>query len=421
MAIPRGGPVDVVAGHPLAVPFRELWLLVGPLLILVGFGTNQPMITGIGVVILIVGVVSRWWSRHLFDRVSVRRRLSESRVFQDEPVELEIELDNRKPLPLPWFDLRVAVSDDLEIEDETAASASAPGLSWLVRRGALGWYERRRWRARLIASERGRFQIGPTQIQSADLLGLFPSHWEESGWTNLIAYPRVFALDDLGFPADRPFGDAKGRNPVFEDPLRIAGMRDYAPGDPLRRIDWKATARRGGLQSRVYEPSAVQQLYVLLNIDTLEHSWEGYLKDDLERTISIAASLAVWGAGRRFAVGLLANGSLPNSDRPIRLAPSRANTQLPRILETLAVVQPLTMGDLAGHLRRETSRIPIGSTLVLAASLIPDELAGAMQRLQADGHQVAVLVTSDRVDLERLAGLPVQVVGRRFEGSGVIA
>ena len=88
---------------------------------------------------------------------------------------------------------------------------------------------------------------------------------------------------------------------------------------------------------------------------------------------------------------------------------------------TLAVVQPLTMGDLAGHLRRETSRIPIGSTLVLAASLIPDELAGAMQRLKDDGHQVAVLVTSDRVDLDRLAGLPVQVVGRRFEGSGVIA
>ena len=397
--------------------FRDLWLLAGPVLIGVGAGTGQPMITGIGVVVLIVGAAARLWARYLFRRVRVRGELSEARAFQDEQVELRFEVENRKLLPLPWFDLRLAISEEIEVEDEELPAASAPGLNWLTRRGALGWYERRRWRMRVSAKERGQFQIGPTQLHSADLLGIFPRHWEESAITPFIAYPRVFALDDLGFPADRPLGESKGRNRIFEDPLRISGLRDYEPGDPLRRIDWKATARRGELQSRVYEPSAVQHLYVLLNIDTLEHSWEGYLKDDLERTVSMAASLAVWATGRRYAVGLLANGSLPNSDRPIRLAPSRARSQLPRILETLAVVQPLTMGVLAGRLRREASRLPLGSTLVLAAAYVPDELAEAMRRLQDEGYRVAVVVTSDRVDLDKLHGLPVRVMGRRFEAS----
>ena len=400
--------------------FRDLWLLAGPVLIGVGAGTGQPMVTGIGVVVLIVGALSRLWARYLFRRVNVRSELSEIRAFQGEEVELRVELENRKPLPLPWFDLRLTLSDELQVEGETPASASAPGLSWLMRRGALGWYERRRWRLRLSAKERGQFQIGPTQIHSADLLGIFHRFWNDPVLTPFVAYPRVFALDDLGFPADRPLGESKGRNRIFEDPLRIAGLRDYEPGDPLRRIDWKATARHGELQSRVYEPSAVQHLYVLLNIDTLEHSWEGYLKDDLERTVSMAASLAVWGAGRRYAVGLLANGSLPNSDRPIRLAPSRARSQLPRILETLAVVQPLTMGNLAGALRREAGRLPLGSTLVLAAALVSDELAEAMRRLQDDGYRVAVVVTSERVDLEKLEGLPVRVTGRQYEASEVL-
>ena len=400
--------------------FRDLWLLAGPVLIGVGAGTGQPMVTGIGVVVLIVGALSRLWARYLFRRVNVRTELSEIRAFQGEEVELRVELENRKPLPLPWFDLRLTLSDELQVEGETPASASAPGLSWLMRRGALGWYERRRWRLRLSAKERGQFQIGPTQIHSADLLGIFHRFWNDPVLTPFVAYPRVFALDDLGFPADRPLGESKGRNRIFEDPLRIAGLRDYEPGDPLRRIDWKATARHGELQSRVYEPSAVQHLYVLLNIDTLEHSWEGYLKDDLERTVSMAASLAVWGAGRRYAVGLLANGSLPNSDRPIRLAPSRARSQLPRILETLAVVQPLTMGNLAGALRREAGRLPLGSTLVLAAALVSDELAEAMRRLQDDGYRVAVVVTSERVDLEKLEGLPVRVTGRQYEASEVL-
>ncbi|MDE2668779.1 MAG: DUF58 domain-containing protein [Chloroflexota bacterium] len=400
--------------------FRDLWLLAGPVLIGVGAGTGQPMVTGIGVVVLIVGAISRLWARYIFRRVNVRSSLSEARAFQGEQVELRFEIENRKPLPLPWFDLRVAISEELEIEGEELPAASAPGLNWLTRRGALGWYERRRWRMQVSSRERGQFQIGPTQLHSADILGIFPRHLEAPEMTPFIAYPRVFALDDLGFPADRPLGDSKGRNRIFEDPLRIAGLRDYEPGDPLRRIDWKATARHGELQSRVYEPSAVQHLYVLLNIDTLEHSWEGYLKDDLERTVSMAASLAVWATGRRYAVGLLANGSLPNSDRPIRLPPSRARTQLPRILETLAVVQPLTMGDLAGRLRREASRLPLGSTLILAAAFIPDELAEAMRRLQDEGYRVAVVVTSDRVDLDKLTGLPVRVTGRRFEASEVL-
>ncbi len=395
--------------------FRDLWLLAGPLLIGVGAGTGQTMVIGVGVVVLIVGAASRLWARYLFRRVRLRSSLSETRAFQGEAVELRLDLENRKPLPLPWFDMRVAVSETLECEGEDLAPASAPGLNWITRRGALGWYERRRWRLRVSAEERGQFQVGPAQINSADLLGVFPRHWDDAALTPFIAYPRVFALDDLGFPADRPLGDAKGRNRVFEDPLRIAGLRDYEPGDPLRRIDWKATARHGELQSRVYEPSAVQHLYLLLNIDTLEHSWEGYLKDDLERTISVAASLAVWATARRYAVGLLANGSLPNSDRHIRLAPSRSRSQLPRILETLAVIQPLTMGALAGRLRREAGRIPLGSTLVLAAAYIPDELAEAMRRLQHEGYRVLVVVTSGRVDLDKLGGLSVRVTGSRFE------
>ena len=191
------------------MPFREVWLLAGPVLIGVGAGTGQPMVTGIGVVILIVGAMSRLWARYLFRRVRVRSSLSETRAFQGESVDLRFELENRKLLPLPWFDLRLAISEELEVEGEAPVSASAPGVSWLTRRGALGWYERRRWRVRLSARERGHFQIGPSQIQSADLLGIFSRHWEGGETTSFLAYPRVFALDDLGFPADRPWASRR--------------------------------------------------------------------------------------------------------------------------------------------------------------------------------------------------------------------
>jgi uncharacterized protein (DUF58 family) len=241
---------------------------------------------------------------------------------------------------------------------------------------------------------------------------------EDDTLAHLTIYPRVFTLDELGLPSERPFGERRGGSRVFEDPLRIAGLREYRPGDPMRRIDWKATARTGDLTSRVYEPSATQQLYICLNIDTMEHAWEGYLKDELERAVSVCASVAVWAAAARYAVGILANGAYPDADRPIRLPPSRSRDQITRILDALAVIQPLTMGDLAGTMLREGGRMPTGSTVVVIASLIPDSLAGVLVRLHDEGHRVFVLATSDRALANLPPGIPVQTVGRGFDRAG---
>src|SRR6185503_13487536 len=305
-----------------------------------------------------------------------------------EGVGMSVELVNRKPLPLPWYEWRIGLVEQLPIEGESLAGAAAPGLSWLVRRGALGWYQQHQWAFTVRPTTRGFHVLGPSTLKSADLLGVFPRATSDDELQSLVVFPQVFTLEDLGLPSQRPFGERKGGNRVFEDPLRIAGLREYRPGDPLRRIDWKATARTGDVMSRVYEPSATQQLYVMVNIDTMLHAWEGYLRDDLERTVSVAASLAVWAAGARYAVGLLANGAFPDADRPIRLAPSRSRDQLARLLEALAVIQPLTMGDLAGAIRRESGRMPAGSTIVVVAALMPDALAGALARLQDEGHKV---------------------------------
>jgi uncharacterized protein (DUF58 family) len=397
------------------VPFRDLWLVAGALLALVGFGAGEPVITGVGFAVIVVGGVARFWNRHLFTGVTFTPTLSESRAFIDEPLRLEVELVNKKILPLPWYEWRMALSDPLRVTGEHLSAAVVPGLSWLSRKGAMGWYEHRKWTFELKASERGYHQVGPTTLRSADLFGVFPGSTEDEHFQKLTVYPRVFRLDELGMPADRPFGEQRGGSRVFEDPLRIAGLREYRPGDPLKRIDWKATARTGELTSRVYEPSATQQLYICLNIDTMEHAWEGYLKDELERAVSTAASVAVWAGQQRYSVGLLANGSFPEADRPIRLRPSRAPDQVTRILEGLAVIQPLTMGDLAGTMLRESSRLPAGSTIVVVASLVPEPLAGVILRLHEEGHRVSVLATTERALDTLPKQIPVRSVGRAFD------
>jgi uncharacterized protein (DUF58 family) len=403
------------------MPFRDAWITVGLLLVAVGFGTAEPVIAAVGFVVMVIGAVARYWRNHLWDRVSLPSRLTERRAFAGEEVGLHVSLANRKLLPLPWFEWRMAVAGQFEAPGEQLAASAAPGTSWIVRRGAMGWYEQQSWEFKLASHERGYFQVGPTKLRSADLLGVFPQSKEIEQLHHVTVYPRVYPISDLGLPADRPFGERKGRNPIFEDPIRVAGLREYRPGDPLKRIDWKATARAGELQSRVYEPSSTQQLYLMVNIDTMEHPWEGYLKDELERIVSTTASIAVWAAGVKYSVGLLANGAFPDADRPIRLPPSRSRDQLTRILDALAVIQPLTMGDLAGAIEREGGRLPVGSTIVVVASIIPPRLAGVIARLAHEGNRVFVVATNDRASESVPSGIPTRTVASAFAKEGALA
>lgn len=391
---------------------RDWLLVVGPFLVLLGFTANAPSLGGIGFLLTFLGLLTAIWRRQLFASTRLRISLDGARLFPGERTTLTVELENRKLLPLPWFEWQLALADPLRIEGERLAAAAAPGFSYLHKAGSLGWYARARWRFQVGSETRGYHQVGPGAVKSSDILGLDQQALTQQDFMRIIVYPRVVPLPDLGLPADRPFGESPGRARLFEDPLRIRGLREYRPGDPLRRIDWKATARLGELTSRVYEPSAARHLYLLMNVDTLPHSWEGYLGDELERTVTVAASIAAWAHERRHPVGLLANGSLPDSDRPLRLPPSGTREQLVRLLEALAMVQPLTLQELASVVREESGRWPLGATVVLVAALVPEELAAEVVRLHAQGFSVAAVLTSERADAAALAPVPIHRVLR---------
>src|SRR5262249_31903261 len=138
-------------------------------------------------------------------------------------------------------------------------------------------------------------------------------------------------------------------------------------------------------------------------------------REELERIASVSASIAVWADEARYSVGLLANGAFPDADRPIRLPPSRSPEQLTRVLEALAVIQPLSMGELAGALQREAGRMPAGSTLVVVATMISEALAGALTRLQAGGHRVVIVAVSQRAVAGAPPSIPVHDVTRVWE------
>ena len=370
---------------------RRYWLPVPLFMLGAGLIMSSGPLIGLGAFMLMAGLVGKTWSEHVFDRLRFERRIPENRAFAGEKFHMTLRLVNDKLLPIPWIEMRDLVPEQLPANEERLAPSGSPGQLYLTRSTHLGWYERVSWPLELDAPVRGYYRFGPTRFRSGDIFGFFPAETENDEHTAVVVYPTTYTLPELGLPAERPFGESKGRDRIFEDPGRIAGLRDYRPEDSLRRIDWKASARRMELQSRVYEPSSTLHMLIAVNVHTLAHTWEGYVPETLERVLSVAGSVARYGFEAGYAIGLVANGAYPTSDRPMRVPVGRRADQLARILEALAVVGPLTMTSLHQVIEREAQSFPFGATLVCVTARMDDPLAASLRRVRDAGHSVTVL------------------------------
>lgn len=380
------------------------------LCIFLGIVVGSAPVIGLGVFLLAATLLARYWSRHALDRVTYQRLVPENRAFEGETIHVTLRLINDKLLPVPYIEVRDLVPQGTLIDEAHVSVSTSPGYVYMSRSTHLSLYERINWPVRLQSPPRGYYTLGPARITTGDVFGFFPVQREETETAPIIVYPRLYSLPELGLPDARPFGERKGYNRLFEDPGRIAGIRDYRPGDAMRRIDWKASARVQALQSKVYEPSATMHMLVALNVNTMEHAWEGFIPEMLERLLSVAGSVARHGFESGYAIGLVANGSFRESDRPMRIPVSRSADQLGRVLEALAVVGPMTPSPLETVIDREAHNFPFGATLVCVTGRMDPPLAASLRRVSMAGHTVCVLSLAEHefeADMGRVPVVPV--------------
>jgi uncharacterized protein (DUF58 family) len=232
-------------------------------------------------------------------------------------------------------------------------------------------------------------------MSSGDLFGFRTRYLDLEDRQTLLVYPKLVPLEKLGLRTARPLGDFGTPRRITADPLRLASVRDYRPGDSIRHIHWKATARRGALQTKVFDPSASQHLAIFLNSQTLEHAYEGVMSDYLETAIVVAASVAQAGLDARYPVGLFTNGTAREMQRRVRLPPSRHASQLTRILETLAQLTHFSFLGFDDLLRVEAPQLAYGATVLAVSAILTEPLLSALLDLQASGHPAALILIGE--------------------------
>lgn len=398
---------DRVLGLRTESMFKDVWFWIASILALIGLLTREAGFLALAACLVTVIGVAWLWNRWALKGLDYRRRFDRQRVFPGEVVKMTLEVTNRKLLPLSWVRFEDEFPTNLAPENARLSPSPYSETSGYLRSAfSVRWYERVRRSYQLRCRERGHYFLGPVRAESGDIFTLFTTVEERLVRDPIIVYPRVWPLRELGFPTRAPFGNVRTRHSLIKDPTRTLGIRDYRPEDGFRHVHWKASARRGELQTRVYEPTTDMNLVVALNVATLPKIWMGVRPDLLERAVTVAASIANYAAEHKWTLGLLSNG-VPRSDQPIKVLPGRSPDQLTHVLEALAAVSSFFTRPIEEILRLESPAIPLGATLVVVSAVVKDTLLFTLTELNKAGRQVVLVSLADEPPAAELEGIIV--------------
>ncbi|MBA4062521.1 MAG: DUF58 domain-containing protein [Isosphaera sp.] len=403
-----------------------LWFLAIALLLGLALALQAGLVAFAGYVLLGVFVVSRYLARRWVHDLRAERHCDATPREVGESTEVRVTLSNAGGLPILW----VLVEDlvpDLSLRQKPARLSVKGKRLQVVSLGGRGT---RTVRYSVTFLMRGYYPLGPTLLETGDVFGLHRRHRVVGRPVYVMVYPKVVPLPKYDFASERPLGEIRLQNRLFEDPTRTAGVREYQFGDPLQRVHWKVTARTGVLHCRVYEPTSLAGATLLLDFhrDGYHSRGEPHRSD---LAVTAAASLAYAVSVLNQQLGLASNGrdaadriraeSLEEQAQPEdgyetrdaardrfdlreendRLRPVVVDTrrgfdQFQKVREALARLE-LTDGVGFARLALETApRMPRDATVIAVLPRVPVDSAVALGTLRRQGFAVtAILIGLD--------------------------
>jgi uncharacterized protein (DUF58 family) len=380
-------------------------------LVVAGVVLGAPGLGLVGILALLVGLLGRVTAALGLRGVTYERHLGRDRMVWGDEIPLDLVVWNRKLLPLALLVADDTVSEGVVVRDQVPVAAERPG--WLSIRNAwtLAWYERVVRHRRLVGDRRGRFVLGPTRITVADVFGRDAATMTIDREQAYVVRPRTVPVAERGI-ARAPLGSRRAPTGIFEEPTLFAGIRPYRPGDPPRRIHWRATARIGTAVSKRYESPRAREALVALDVQTVDGPhWRRDVDEELLEDVAVAAasiSRALLRDG--VATGLAAAAFTGTRSRVAWLQPRSGPRQLSLIADALGRMGPAASAPFDHVLVAAPRRLPPGTTILVVSGRDPAPILAIARRLRAGGYDVRLVLlgpqAASRAAAARMAGVP---------------
>ncbi|MBP2458874.1 hypothetical protein ABID70_001436 [Clavibacter michiganensis] len=208
-------------------------------------------------------------------------------------------------------------------------------------------------------SRRGVIALGPARIVRGDPIGLVRRESTEAAATRLLVHPRTLAMPSTstGFVRDL---EGRATRDLTDSDVSFQSLREYVPGDPVRHIHWRSTAKTGVHMVRRFEETRRSHIMVALSLHAGDYG-DGAAPS--APVVDAAGAPGVLAGGTTVAAGS-ASGALAGStaDAEFELAVSVVGSLGARAIVDARTVQVVASADRAAG-RARTRRLPTVPTL----------------------------------------------------------
>ncbi len=253
------------------------------------------------VVLLFYGVVLLYkflWNKNLFIDIY----LPYENAHEGDDVILKEVIINDKFLPVPVLEIDFNLDKGLRFANTENNSISDK----LYRRDVfyLGIKKKITRSLTLNCLKRGYYTLDKLGYMSYDIFMLNKYLGSKTFHEEFYVYPRRVKSEFIAVPYNRIMGEILSRKKILDDPFEFAGIRDYTINDPMKYINWTASAKGSGLMVNVHNSSVSQKITILIDTYDNDTPTDSQLN---EESIRIACSLGERFLAEGISVTFIAN------------------------------------------------------------------------------------------------------------------
>ena len=268
----------------------------------------------------------------------------------------------------------------------------------------------------------GAFGLGPALVRASDRLGFHRWEAQVGEAQPLRVYPSVETLHTMVEPLETQVFVGNQTSRTRAEGIEFADLREWAPGDRMRSINWRASARRNTLWVNQQHPE--RNTDVILFLDTFTDVRSG-ARGTFDATVRAATSLAHRYLQRKDRVGVVSFGGYVSW-----LLPSSGTRQLYRIIDSLLQMDVVLSFATKGIDVLPRRTLPPKALVLAVTPLLDARSAAALLDLRARGFDLVVIEVSPVEFVEpgrdevselayRLWRLTRESLRRRYEQAGV--
>jgi uncharacterized protein (DUF58 family) len=309
---------------------------------------------------------------------------------RDPELAAEVAVDRERALVGDQLTVTLALTAGTRVERLEVLLVVPPGMegpdgtsgAWATA-VSLAAGEERALPIRVTCRRWGAYWLGDVHLRAHDRFRLFTWERHLDRHAPLKVFPVPEALRALVAPAETqlPTGSHVARQ--RGDGIEFADLRPFLPGDRPRSINWRATARRGGLMVNQRHPERATDVVLFLDsfLDV-----RGPAGSTLDQAVGAAASLAAAYLRQRDRVGLVSFGGFVQW-----LQPGSGQAALYRLLDTLMETQVFTSAAWKGIRHLPPRTLPAKALIVALTPLVDERGVAALFDLLARGYDLAVV------------------------------